>query len=252
MEQQPSSKKLFSSKVSIVGLFAVLTLILAVPLVVLLSQERQDPRGRAAEPARMPTKTPVGQGYGYISGYVYYDQNKNGEREAEEQPFVGATVSVTQLKKNNNQAISADGKVVNTVSELKTDSLGYFKFRFANVDPNSVTYTVRLELPNGYKTINTNPVVFTNLKGGTQEVLQFGLFPLQGVTIPASPTPRSVRSGTTPQQFCAQVLTPARNSATKACNTFANSCLPAGWVKDVTCQVTPTISTPRTNSIQGD
>lgn len=261
-----NSKKLFSSKVSIVGLFAVLTLILAVPLVVLLSQERQDPRGRAAETKPIPTKIPPSQGFGSISGYVYIDTNKNGEREAEEKPYAGAAIKVSQIKKEADAFMDTkgnDGKVVNTISEVKTDSLGYFKFRFSNTNPNSLTYMVKLELPNGYTTINTNPVIFSGMKNDAQEVLQFGLFPLNAVNQPTSPTPtlRIVGPPTGAPQVCLQVLTPARNTSSRACNTFANSCLPVGWIKDTSCQQpTPTPNqtqptptpTAKVNSIQGD
>lgn len=236
------SKKLFSSKVSIVGLFAVLTLILAVPLLVLLSQERQDPRGRAAENPTVPTKSaPPSQGASSLSGYVYIDTNKNGEREAEEKPYAGAIIKVSQIRKEADAFMDNkgnDGKVVNTVSEVKTDSLGYFKFRFSNTNPNSLTYMVKLELPTGYTTISTNPVVFSGVKNDAQEVLQFGIFPLNAVNQPVSPTPtlRIVRPPTGAPQVCLQVLTPARNTTTRVCNVFSNSCLPVGWVKDTSCQ----------------
>jgi hypothetical protein len=253
MEAQ--TKKLFSSKVSIIGLFAVLTLILTVPLVVLLSQQRQDVRGRAAESTAIPTQTPTSQGNGFISGYVYVDQNKNGERESEEKPFPDAVIKITQIKRNGDELLNKQGeagKVVNTVSEVKTDSLGFFKFRFSNLNPDSLTYLVKLDLPSGYKTINTNPVVFSGIHKDGKEMIEFGLFPINAVAVTAAPVSTSPipSPSRTTTQMCLQVLTPARNTTTRACNTFSNSCLPAGWIKDANCRVTPSPS--KTNSLRGD
>lgn len=42
-------KKRFASKTAILGLFAVITLLLAIPLIVILLQEEQDPRQFADE-----------------------------------------------------------------------------------------------------------------------------------------------------------------------------------------------------------
>ncbi|MBI2039355.1 MAG: hypothetical protein HYT22_03725 [Candidatus Niyogibacteria bacterium] len=38
-------------------------------------------------------------------------------------------------------------------------------------------------------------------------------------------------------RICAQVVTPARNAATKDCKVFPNACLPDGWVPDRACAV---------------
>lgn len=256
-ELEEHSKKLFSSKVSIVGLFAILTLILTVPLVVLLSQEKQDLRGRAQENTVIPTKVPSsGSEVGFISGYVYLDANKNGERESEEKPFPNATIKVTQIQRNGKAMAGKQGdagRVVNAVTDIKTDSLGFFKYRFSNVFPDSITYTVELSLPDGYKTIATNPVVFTGMHKDAKETIEFGLFPIAAVKLPVSvsPTPRLTTEQTT-TQVCLQVLTPARNTTTRMCNTFGNSCLPAGWIKDANCQIAPTSANPNSfPSVQG-
>jgi len=247
-ELEENSKRLFSSKVSIIGLFAILTLILTVPLVVLLSQEKQDLRGRAQETTAIPTKTPAaGSEMGFISGYVYLDANKNGERETEEKPFPNASIKVTQIQRNGKTSADRNGnagKVVNTVTPLTTDSLGFFKFRFSNIAPDSITYTVELVLPDGYKTIATNPVVFSGMHKDAKETIEFGLFPITAATLPVkvSPTPRRESAQTTSPQVCLDVMTPARNTSTRACNTFGNSCLPAGWIKDASCQISPTPS----------
>jgi hypothetical protein len=225
-------KKRFSSKVSIVGLFAVLTMIITVPALVLVSQNNQDPRSRASEITPSPTKTQSTQSMGFISGYVYLDTNRNGQREGGEKPYPNAVIKISGS--NGNGVIDTDAP-----AEIKTDALGYFKFTFPK--NNKQHYIIKLDLPAGYKTINTNPVLLSDIQTKAQDVLQFGIFPLKAVVVPPSP---KLTPGLTPQSFapsgvpqvCLQVLTPARNTATGECNTFSNSCLPNGWIKDASCQ----------------
>ena len=52
------------------------------------------------------------------------------------------------------------------------------------------------------------------------------------VTTPTpTPTPMPV-----PPAICLQVLTKAANTSTGECKVFSDSCLPAGWVKNVDCK----------------
>lgn len=56
-------------------------------------------------------------------------------------------------------------------------------------------------------------------------------------------TPRTSVSTPTPtSQFCAQIMTSARNTSTRECQVFSTSCLPAGWIADSSCS--STASTP--------
>src|SRR5438105_1884358 len=120
MDQEP--RKFFSSKVSIVGLFATLTIILTIPLAILLSQKSQILLQHAAEPTISPNPQPMSQVSGYIGGYVFLDQNQNGQREPGEMPVPDAGIKITQLNANG----SGDDRsnVARTATELKTDSNG--------------------------------------------------------------------------------------------------------------------------------
>jgi hypothetical protein len=169
------SKSKSSAKISVVGLFAVLTFTATLPIALLLSQEKQDPRSKAAEitpsPLRQGSAGQAGSGAssGNISGYTYNDVNKNGERDLGEKPYPGATVMITQV------TIDGQGESEQT-SGLTTDTNGYFKFHFSNLNPSSVSYIVKLMLPDGYKTISTNPTHLSGLEA--KENIDFGLFPL--------------------------------------------------------------------------
>lgn len=145
-----------SSRASITGIFVTLVLILGLPLVVLITQERQDIRQRAQE---NDTKVKITQN-GYISGYAYTDANRNGERESNEYGAVGINLIITQTDKN----------IVVT-----TDANGYFKYNLENAG----NYIIRLQLPDGYKTLNVNPKILSNLNPDSKEILEFGIFPAQ-------------------------------------------------------------------------
>lgn len=48
---------------------------------------------------------------------------------------------------------------------------------------------------------------------------------------------------------CVQVITPARNSRTRECHTFPDACLPEGWVRDESCNLTPTTTSAPTSNL---
>ncbi len=171
-------KKFALSKVSIVGLFAVISLLLTLPLALLLSQQGQEIQSNAATPTSKPIA--ISPGFGFIAGYLYNDTDKDGEREPEEKPFPGVIVQIKQIQKN---APSSD--VTPIVATLKTDASGYFKFRFANTSLQTSVYVVKVVLPDGHKTNTTNPLIVTDLPSNNRKIIEFGLFP--GVTI--TPTP---------------------------------------------------------------
>jgi len=165
----------FSSNTSIVGLFSTLVFMLTIPLIVLLAGQPQDIRQRAAEPTQPIVVTqPVQQlqGNGTISGYVYYDVNKNGQRDKDEKPFPGATLIITHIKQDK----------TNVVTTYKTDDNGFFSAHFTNLFPDVSTYVVKLSLPNGYKTVNTNPILIPNQQKDMQQEVTFGLFPFSKIT----------------------------------------------------------------------
>lgn len=181
------------SRTSVVGLFMVISFVLTIPLAVLLSQERQDIRGRGAEPTQpllSPTQIPQsGAGINVISGYVYADKNQDGQRQLEEKPFPAISVKLTQVKKNGNNPNTGT-----QTTEIKTDSNGYFMFQLPTQLPDSLTYMLQITLPAGYKTINTNPVIFSKIHRDTKEIVEFGLFPFTApqITITNTPTPTAI------------------------------------------------------------
>ncbi len=177
-------RKLLSSKFSIVGLFAIIALFLSIPMVVLLSRDRQDIRGKAAEPT--PTPVTVASGFGFISGYLYHDDNKNGERDPGEKPFEGVTVRIKQIKPDG--AIDEPSKVGNLNTELVTDLNGYFRFRFTKMHPDNTSYSVKAILPDKYKTINTNPLILSSFPRDNQIIVEFGLFPIEDTAVKGAQT----------------------------------------------------------------
>ena len=183
--EEPSNNSFFASKASIVGLFAVLTAVLTIPLVVVLTQQPQNLRGTASEPiTTTPTKTPTSTREGMIVGYVYYDQNQNGQRNRNEKPFPEAIITIEKLKRNEVKTNNRES----VPAEIKADTFGYFSYTFANSTPDSEEYIVKLKLPDGYKTITTNPTILSGLHKDMKQIIEFGLFPLTNI-VPTTANP---------------------------------------------------------------
>lgn len=177
----PQDKKhWYSSRSSIVSFFAAASFLLMIPLITLLVQEPQDIRERASEP--IPSVTSVlQQTVKSVSGYVFSDTNQNGERESQERAYPGATIRITKL---NSQGSSKDAtEVAQVVSEVKTDANGYFKYTLPTTPQQTTSYVIKLILPDGYKTIDTNPVVLSSTGESDKEVVEFGLFPIAAPAI---------------------------------------------------------------------
>lgn len=174
-------KKIFPSKISIIGTFAILSFVLTIPIVVLFSQQEQHIQIGAQGPSptfEVPNIAQTPQGT--ISGYVFYDTNKNGQRTSGEPGFPHATVTISSLK--NGDYKSQDQTTVYTT---KTDANGYFTYHLSTSNSQTSTYFVTVTLPNGYKTLDTNPVIFSNLYDNNSEIVQFGLFSI----VQATPIP---------------------------------------------------------------
>ncbi len=195
---EEKQKTTLHSRTSVVGLFMVISFVLTIPLAVLLSQERQDIRGRGAEPTQpllSPTNSPA-KAISSFSGYVYHDINQDGQRQLEEKPFQGVTITLTYGDKNSEKRTTGK-KEFNETTEIKTDSNGYFLFQAPNQLPDSFIYTIQIVLPTGYKTIDTNPVLFTKEHRNTKEIVEFGLFPVSTPQISIT-TPTPTKVGLTP------------------------------------------------------
>jgi hypothetical protein len=181
-------KKILSSKVSIVGLFAMLTFILTVPLALMLSQQQQTFQQHAAEPTAVPAIPTViihNQTPGYIAGYIYKDTNQNGQRDAGEQPFPSINVKVTIVDKNTLTPAPGQAALATTVA---TDENGYFTLPLKNSGNDLHSYLLQVILPNGYKTIDTNPLLLPDLGSDTQKTVEVGLFTLKPLSVTPSVT----------------------------------------------------------------
>jgi|SRR6185369_10363551 len=165
-----------SMKGAVIGIFATVILILIIPLLIVVSQERQTLHGRTPEPTPAIVLSTI-SGQASIAGYVYHDTNRDGERKEEEKPFKDVTIRMKVLKEN--------GQEDKTLTEIKTDSYGYFSFRFP-VDGVS-SYMIKVVIPQGYQTVTSNPVIISDLKPNAQKIVEFGLAPSGDVPIP-SPT----------------------------------------------------------------
>jgi hypothetical protein len=167
---------LLSMKGSIIGIFITLILVLTIPLLFLLSQENRLLNSKKAEPTPTPATLAFAKGEGNIAGYVYHDNNRDGKREAEEKPFSEVKIQMKILSENTNE----DYKVFDSI----TDSYGYFNFRFPSNTEES--YMVKIVVPKGYKTVESNPLIISDLTPNTEKLVEFGLIP--SGTVPLTPT----------------------------------------------------------------
>ena len=165
----------------------MISFLLIIPLLTLLAQERQDIRERAAEPP--VTIVPPVNNTKTVTGYVYIDNNQNGEREPQEKAYPNATIKITQL--NSNGTTTERSEVATLISDIQTDTNGYFRYTLPSEQTQPVSYVIKLLLPEGYKTINTNPVVIAGNRETEKEVVEFGLFTLS----PLSPTISGIKTG---------------------------------------------------------
>lgn len=184
---------ILSMKGSIIGIFITLIVILTIPLLFLLSHEARTLSSEKQQPTPTPARLTFSNGEGLIAGYVYHDNNKDGKREAEEKPFEDIKIQMKIVTEKNEE----DGKTFDAV----TDSYGYFSFRFPNTT--ATTYMLKVVVPQGYKTVDSNPLILSDLTPNMQKIVEFGLSPSGNVpltptrkptatpkpTIEASPTP---------------------------------------------------------------
>lgn len=245
-------------------LFGVLAIAIVLSVTVIAVQQMQYTRQEAAEGQDVNN-----QNYQILSGYVYIDQNRNGERDLEEKGYSGALVNISSDKrKTTPSVIPTKPPVVPTyiingspmplqqestvVPSNRSDSLGYFKYKVAShIVHESVNYTVTLQVPSGYSVTTKNPQLLEGLGKKAKRILEFGI--VQEVTtvtpLPTiycdkfDPITGKMLPCTTPiptTQACLQVQTWGRNIQTKECRLFSNSCMPAGWLEDKSCSQSPT------------
>lgn len=158
----------------LIGFGAIVVVILTIPLLVMLSQERKTLHTKAAVPT--PATLAFSSGFATITGYVYHDDNSDGERKEEEKPIAQVRILLEELSEDDKDTV---------LSDTTTDSYGYFSFNF-NVK-SSNAYMVKVVLPKNYKTVDTNPIIISDLKPNGQKIVEFGLVPF-GEALTISPT----------------------------------------------------------------
>lgn len=167
-----------TSRISLVGLFAVLSFIFTLPILVIVTQQQQQIGSKAYFSTPTTSKT---QAVGYIAGYIFHDDNQNGLRDPEEKPFTGVEIKITTINKGISDV---HARVAQIVSDISTDSNGYFFYRISDPTPQASEYVIRILPPNGYKTINTNPIIMSDLTPQSTRLLQVGLFQIGSIIAP--------------------------------------------------------------------
>jgi hypothetical protein len=196
--------KIFSSRSSLIGLFSVISIMLTIPLAIVMSQQNQDLRQRAAgintsgNVATIVTPTPTPESHSArtvsISGYVFYDDNQNGHRDVNEKPYPKVSINVTQVRRDG--SVNARGQNAAPIAQLQSDANGYFTYTYRS--NNQFAYTIKVILPTGYKTIDTNPLYIMTADADVPKVIEFGLFPYTKVLTASSCAPRPKCLDTTP------------------------------------------------------
>jgi len=164
-------KKPNTSHASIIGIFITLMLILGLPLAIIISQQKQDLRQRAQTPEPSQAQNFSNQPKS-ISGYVYNDQNQNGERDVNETGASNVQIKISQINNIANQP----NQSTDITTTVTTDTNGYFKFDYYNT-PQSAS--IQLILPPDHKTINTNPIkIIYPQDNSNTKIYQWGIYPL--------------------------------------------------------------------------
>ncbi len=145
-----------------------------------IMQQSQDIRSIASEPAEVES----GRNTLSIVGYVYVDQNKNGERDLEERSFPNAKIKIERTTTQPTPTPSTGTPLVPTlpgtndpvVVNRRSDSNGYFKYEIAsNQVPNPVSYKINLELPTNYSSTTQNPIMYADLGRRAKRIVEFGI-----------------------------------------------------------------------------
>lgn len=183
-------------------LVTFLSLILFLSVSVLAVQRIADTRQNADEVDSTAVNT---TNYLTIAGYVYIDENQNGERDLTEKAFKAGRVNVT-MSRNRPRNTPTSAPIATTYPTpiettpqptgdsitppppfIHTDNQGYFKYTVAsNTVPETNYFTVSLIIPNDFKGTTINPITYQNLYKRSRKLVEFGLV-RTGIT--ASPTP---------------------------------------------------------------
>lgn len=258
-----------------IHLLSFVTLFLALAISVFALQKVYDVRQRADE--LEDTAEPEIVNKLIIAGYIYIDQNQNGQRDSSEVPLKRADVEVlhTRTKPRNTPTIDpsstdsaettpeATSEATPLPVVLKSDKFGYFKYSIPSSEVKDRNYfTVRLITPVGMTT-TANPKTFSNLYNRAKKIVEFGVAPG-----PATCTPRPDCLDATPacqlpepeEGWCEPTLSPEPTDITcenpvrrdvfilhksngKCRILKAGNCVPQGF-RQVNACPTPTLPPP--------
>ena len=101
-----------------------------------------------------------------IAGYVYLDQNQNGERDLEETGVSGGVIQIRPSSRSVNQG--------NLSTDVRTDSYGYFKYT-TSPPLGAVNFSLTLIPPPSYKVTTQNPISRYGLSGRAKRIVEFGI-----------------------------------------------------------------------------
>lgn len=167
------STKPITSHLSLMGIFISLTIILSIPLFIFASNDKKNMNQRASA-ADSSKRAPVNTGF--LSGYVFIDGNRNGVRDYDEAGAAGIGIDINQSNRRR-----AETSITDITTTVISDASGYFRYDFAGLtghDVQVLNIGVAVELPDNFKTINTNPMQLENIDGNSREVVEIGIFPI--------------------------------------------------------------------------
>ncbi|OGK10488.1 hypothetical protein A2767_04415 [Candidatus Roizmanbacteria bacterium RIFCSPHIGHO2_01_FULL_35_10] len=166
----------FHKYVKRIELFIIAIVILIVILASRLIQENKDIRSDAAATQNISTQNVL-----TIAGYVYLDQNQNGERDLEEKGISGGVVQIRQLTNYANKT--------NPSTDAKTDSYGYFKYT-TSPPSSALNFSITLLPPPSYKVTSKNPLYRYGLSKNEKRIVEFSVINSEATT--PNPTPTTI------------------------------------------------------------
>lgn len=180
-----------------IHLLSFVTLFLALAISVFALQKVSDIRQRADELEE--TTDTASTNNLILAGYVYIDQNQNGERDISELPLTDASIEVlhTLTKPRNtptpdpNATDSADVTPEATSEAtplpvlVNSDSFGYFKYSTPSSTVRERNYfRVQLVTPEGMTTTTPALKTYTDLYKRSKKLMEFGVAPQPGTCTP--------------------------------------------------------------------
>ena len=174
------------------NLLTLFSLLFVLILSVFVVQKFSDNRQRADELSSESLNT---HNYLTIAGYVYVDENQNGERDLRERSYSNAILNITmsRTRPRNTPTFAPTIPATNSpqptgvTPELneediplpplyKTDNHGYFKYTLeSSMVPERNYFRVTLNEPKGFVLTTKNPINFENLYKRTRKIVEFGI-----------------------------------------------------------------------------